>query len=123
MKSTRISLIVFMLLAFLLLAAGCDRHYEDVYINDECLLVEKDNETVINPLELSVGDEVIFNNMNDYEVQLIFPPDIFDKDFLKISGGEKATVKAIKALPEGGDLPISCRDLKGAPKVVVDEDP
>ena len=123
MKSIRFSLFLLLLLALLLMAGGCSKHYVDVYINENCALVAIDNDKAIDPLVLFVGDYVIFNNIREDEVELSLPPGIFEKDSVKIAAGKRSILKVLKSVPAGDSMVIDCDPDSGSPKVVVDEDP
>jgi hypothetical protein len=123
MKTIRFVLVL-MLLAVLLVVAGCDKHYVDVYINDECAMVAIDNDTAIDPLMVFPGDYVIFNNISGDSVIIDLPDDWFEEDLVSILKDKRVILKVIRTDPGRSDMGISCTiGGAGAPKVVVGEEP
>lgn len=126
MKLTRFVLVLLLALAALLLVNGCSKHYVDVYINDDCILVTIDNEpeTGIDPLWVYPGDYVIFNNMKDDDVEMVFPTGLFEEDRVEIEAGHRKILKVVADGPMEGPISISGDGCgAGIPKVKVGEDP
>jgi hypothetical protein len=74
MKSIGKPLLMLILVATLLGISGCDKHYVDVYINENGKLVLMDNDPgkYIETLFVFPGDFVVFNNMSGEKVTLGF---------------------------------------------------
>jgi|GEM_PF-6532706 len=123
MKSIRLTIVFFVLAVSLLLMGGCSRHYVDVYVNNQCYLVNLDNDTAIESLLVFKGDYVIFNNLGDNEVELNLPDGVFERDKVTISPGKRVILKVIMNGPHSKNMNIECTGGSGSPKVVVGEEP
>lgn len=126
MKLTRFVLALLLALVALLLVNGCSKHYVDVYINEDCILVDLENEseTGIDPLWVYPGDYVIFNNMKEHDVDMVLPPGMFELDLVEIEAGHRVILKVVADGPMEGPISISGHGCgAGIPKVKVGEDP
>lgn len=125
MKSIRITLLLFVLAATLLLVAGCDKHHVDVYINDEYAFVNMDNGNQIKTLWWHPGDYVSFNNIStDKEFTLEFPAGMFEKDKTDIiKPGQRVTLQVIAKEPMEGAISFDPESPIGNPDAKVGEGP
>lgn len=139
MKSIRIPVLLLLLAGVLLLMGGCYRHYVDVYINNECILVTMDN-GVIETLLVFKGDFVVFNNLNEESessgptyVDLHLPEGMFDEsevsdlrtdeNAIRVQPGKRVILEVISDGPIEGLISITGDCPTGTPKVKVGEEP
>ena len=124
MKNVRIILAVVVLVAALLTVGGCSRHYVDLYINDDCVLVQLDNDVVINPLVVFEGDYVMFISLREKAVTISLDPAMFDTGTIELAPGASAVVKVIGDPEMEGAISLSGDGCPSVPpKVVIGEGP
>lgn len=114
-----------LIVAALMFSGGCARHYVDVYINENCVLVLLDDDptNVIEDLFVFEGDYVVFNNTKDSAVELTFPLGIFEVDSIEVAAHSRVFVKVVGEALSEGTIGISGDCPAGAPKVKVGEGP
>jgi hypothetical protein len=125
MKSIRIPLLLLVLVAVLLLMAGCSKHYVDVYINEEKALVTLANCKAIKPLWMFPGDYVIFNNTREIHwVMLEFPEGMFEVTKTDtIWPGHRVILKVTATGKMEGIISVISDGPIGNPEAKVGEDP
>ena len=127
MKFSRIWTMFFPVITIILVVwvfwfGGVDKHYVDVYFNDECKIVTLDG-GVIETLFVFPGDFVIWNNPNEFTIKLNLPPSWFEEDYVEIPSDQRVTLEVIRTTPglEGFSIEGDCPGA--VPKVRIGEGP
>ena len=104
----------------------CDKHYVDVYIDDDGIPYTLERDTGIDELLVFPGDYVVWNNAGEGEVKLMFPGDNwFGQNSVTISPNKRVILRVASNAAGNASYTISCSGNPGvgSPKVKIGEIP
>ncbi len=127
MKSIGKPLLMLILVATLLGVSGCDKHYVDVFINEDGKVVLMDNVpgTEIETLFVFPGDFVVFNNMSGEKVTLGFTKEgLFGTTMEDIEPHSRIILEVQAGAPSDAEIAVAGDEWPSTgPKVKVGEGP
>ncbi len=127
MKSIGKPLLMLILVATLLGVIGCDKHYVDVYINEDGKVVLMDNVpgTDIETLFVFPGDFVVFNNMSTEKVTLGFTKEgLFGTTTEVLEPNTRIILEVQAGAPSDAEIAVAGGEWPSTgPKVKVGEGP
>jgi len=126
MKFIRFPILLLVLVTILLSLGGCDKHYVDVYINEEGKFVQMDNDpgNYIRTLIVYPGDFVAFNSMRSTNITLGFPEGLFETTSVVIEPGRRVILEVLAEGHMEGEIGLAGEDIPSTgPQFKVGEGP